>query len=389
MILALLATANYADMNGVSFFGDFRFRADSDKASKRFDGETREKTERKLLRFRAGVKYRLNRKLSFAGRIKAGGDSRQNQQSSFASFGDEFAAKNVYLDQAYAKGRIGRLKYWVGKNAFPFWKQNQLYWDSDVNPEGITFYQSFKGMNDAWKIRPVFGYYSVRADNTYADSSTMMAYQLNGKFRMGHMSKIKWGTGMIHLSNISGWPDSIPSLTSAVNKDTLRDYRIWVSSVKWGAKFGRIPFGIGFDYIKNLEDKTVEDEQFKDPLEDEKTGMAINVHIGKLKDRGDWKLRYTYADIGKHAVAPYFAQDHWHAWRYSEVNRDSHGTRSSNFKGHGIALSYGLSKGSDLTLSTYKVESKEVDKLLNRANPDSTVAEDSDRMRLDYTLSFK
>lgn len=385
MLLALFATTSRAEMNGVSFFGDFRFRADRDKASKRFDGVTREKVERNLMRFRAGVKYRLNRKLSFVGRIRAGGDSRDNQQSSFTQLGDEFAPKNVFLDQAYAKGGIGNLKYWVGKNSLPFWKQNQLYWDSDVNPEGVTFYQSFKGMNDAWKIRPVFGYYQVRADNEYADSSTMMAYQVNGKIRTGGMSKIKWGTGMIHLSNVTGWPDTVEGRSTPIEKDHLRDYKIWVSSVKWATDFGRIPFGVGFDYMKNMEDKTVQDADNKDPLEDEKTGMALNVTLGKLKDRGDWKFRYIYADIGKHAVAPYFAQDHWHAWRYSEINAGSSGTRSSNFTGHGISLSYGLSKKSDLTFSTYKVESKKKDTGIS----DDAVAEDSDRMRLDYTVSFK
>ena len=45
----------------------------------------------------------------------------------------------------------------------PFWKQSEVYWDNEVNPEGLTISKAFHGMDKAWKIRPVFGHYVVRS----------------------------------------------------------------------------------------------------------------------------------------------------------------------------------------------------------------------------------
>ena len=28
--------------------------------------------------------------------------------------------------------------FWAGRNSFPFWKQNELFWDDDATPAGVA-----------------------------------------------------------------------------------------------------------------------------------------------------------------------------------------------------------------------------------------------------------
>ncbi len=231
MVLMLLSFKSFAEMmekddktEGASLFGDFRFRYLTGSDSSKADSKTTSDRSGSMmqLRFRPGFKYRLGEGLSFKGRLRT--VMGMAPGGSYQTMGGDFAPKTVGLDLAYVKAKVLGVKIKLGKQPMPFWKQNEIYWDDDVTPEGMTFSKAFHGPDKAWKVRPVFGYYIVRsaglvnskANEDFAKQQqipyepfekdrkdmTMMAMQLNGKVNLGMDSKIKFGLGMLNLDNV-------------------------------------------------------------------------------------------------------------------------------------------------------------------------------------------
>ena len=365
---------------GASLFGDFRFRyingGDEVTAEEGSDSAMKRSGNTMNYRFRAGVKYRLSEKLSFKGRLRtfSSGIGRSGQ-GSYYEMGRDFAPASMGLDLAYVKAKFMGLKIKLGKQPLPFWKQSEVYWDDDVTPEGLTLSKSF-GITDSMKIRPVFGYYVVREagfidenDNDTKDNAdaTMMAFQLKGKWSMMN-SKLKWGIGMLNISNFHS--DSGESLYT-VGKEG-RDYSLnLVVSAHWMSMLGSLPWGVGFDYISNGGEVADEDES-DEALKSETSAMAFNVKLGKLKEQGDWKARVTYAQVGKHAVHPRFSQNHW------TMSSDL----LSNYAGFGLDLMYACTKESNVAFRWYNIAAKKGD------SGDAAKDRKSSLMMVDYSVSF-
>ena len=122
----------------LQFFGDFRFRGEQDWDSRRYNGEYREDRHRMRARLRFGFSYRWNTQIQFGARIRSGVPN--NIQSPHFNVGYKgFSSKPFQLDRYYVKGTYRHMWWWMGKNGLPFWKQNELWWDDDVQPEGISF----------------------------------------------------------------------------------------------------------------------------------------------------------------------------------------------------------------------------------------------------------
>ena len=226
---------------GASLFGDFRFRYLTGGEETTGANEADYGGSQMQFRFRAGVKYRLSEKLSFKGRLRT--DMEDVPGGSYQNMGGDFRSKNVGLDLAYVKGKMAGIKLKLGKQPLPFWKQNEVYWDNDVTPEGITLSKAFKGADKAWKVRPVLGYYIIRSAGFVNDKedregepdfkdnedATMLAVQINGKLAMGSNSKLKWGVGMLNMENLPLQNDE------DVTKDG-REYSLMIASLKWASR---------------------------------------------------------------------------------------------------------------------------------------------------------
>ena len=214
-----------------------------------------------------------------------------------------------------------------------------------------------------------------------------MAMQLNGHFALGMDSKLKFGLGMLNLGNL---PYGEDALNPAITVKKGRDYSLMVASAQWKSMLGALPWSVGLDYVSNSGDvkkdyynDTLDDEgevavSKKDKyneLKDETTAMAFSFKLGQLKNRGDWKLRATYAQVGANAIPPRFAQNEWTA-----MGSGSPLFQNANYSGFGLEAFYACSKDSHVAFRTYQITTAK--KGADEVERDSSV------MMFDYSLSI-
>lgn len=346
----------------LKFYGDFRFRAESDWDSLQSDGTKRQDRDRLRVRFRLGFNYAYDAHFSFGGRVRTGNS--QDQQSPHQTLGDEFETKGFNVDKAFLQGSWGRGWVWAGKNSFPFWTQNELFWDEDVNPEGIAAGLSFPLGKAPHRLKPTLGYFIMEgsgSSNRFSDKSHLAVLQLalDMSFRLADLTT---AAGFYSF-------DDNPATTDTALADL--DYDIWVLGVKAAFKGAPKPWSVGVDFMRNA--KTYPSTLFN---ADEKTGYVLGLNLGGLKQKKDWLVGYYYAHIEKFAVVARLAQDDWLRWGSATD------TRSSNFEGHELRLGYAFGPSWNVVLRVYMVDGIE---------PESAAAvskEDGKRARLDFNIAF-
>jgi len=338
----------------LDLYGDIRFRLERDWDSRRADGTQRDDRDRFRGRIRFGWVYRLAEHYRFGGRLRSGDPDAQ--QSPHVTFGDGFDAADVGIDRLFLQADIGAWRVWAGKNSLPFWKPNELYWDDDVQPEGIA------AIYASGPLRVGGGYFTVDdgpVSNDLSDKADLFALQLSGK---GGLGSITWQAGLGYLG-ISDNPDTVnPTILDL-------DWRVLVASMRIGLQGTR--FILDLDLIHNAEDYPVDQLN-----REERDGHVITLRWGDLSQAGHWDLRYYWAHIEKLAVVPYFAQDDWLRWGSGGQ------TRSSNFEGHEFRAAYALTAAMNLTLRLYLVEG------ITGESPTAATLEDGNRIRLDWNARF-
>ena len=139
-----LATSNIysqsdsSSVKKLSFTGDFRFRIEQDWNSRKSDGTYRENRSRLRYRFRFGANYQVTEWAEFGMRIRTG--FREKQQDPHLTLGEgfkEFSTVPIGFEKLFFKAQYGKFMGWLGKNTFPFEKQNELFWSDNVYPDGV------------------------------------------------------------------------------------------------------------------------------------------------------------------------------------------------------------------------------------------------------------
>ncbi|HHH47363.1 MAG TPA: hypothetical protein ENK51_00525 [Gammaproteobacteria bacterium] len=132
---AALAAVPLGAGGQVKLFGDMRVRAETDKSEKQ-DGTDRNRTR---LRYRArlGVAFQPND--NWSARIRLATTSSQNSPHvTFATVG-ETADLSIGVDTALiAYTGVDNLTLVAGKTPLNFWKQNEVFLDDDIHPEGLA-----------------------------------------------------------------------------------------------------------------------------------------------------------------------------------------------------------------------------------------------------------
>lgn len=346
----------------INFYSDFRFRFEEDWDSRKTDGTSRDDRGRARIRFRVGFDYKWNEHITFGGRLRAG--DIKEQQSPHTTLGMEFEPKGFNLDKAYLKGDYSKFWWWMGKNNFPFWKQNELWWHDDVLPEGVAFGGKFP-LGEKITVKPTAGYFVVNALGKGLEMDpSLKAGQLAMELNLGK-------TGITVASGYYGL-NKIPNQNDGTGTYTV-DYAFINSGIKIDLKT-KIPVSVGFDYMVNLEDYS-DDTLISKVYRDQTNGYVGNLSVGKLKNKNDFLIGYYYAYIPRFSVVDYFAQDDWLRWNYNNIT----GTRSSNFTGHEIRLGYALGPNLNIIARTYLVEG---------IVSTGAFTETNKRFRIDFNISF-
>jgi len=358
-LTAVLSNGQKINKN-LSFFGDIRMRVENDWNSQKTDGNYRKDRLRMRYRLRFGFKYKWYENVEFGGRLRSGNPL--NQQSPHVTFGNEFEASSLSIDKAFLKYKKKSFWLWGGKNSFPFWRQNELFWDDDVNPEGIALGKTIKLPNKNLKLKTVTGYFVP--DNT-GQIGNSKAYLLAAQLNLINLNKqfsYTLSSGLFLFRNLPNTPDRTNTF--------LLDYSIFTTDLQF--KFKNKPFSFGVGYYRNLENYE-KNRNINTVFKNQKTAYVFNINYGKSKKRGDILIGYYYASIAKYAVVDYFAQDDWVRWGTNNY------TQSSNFRGSELRFKYTFGTNYNLVLRSYFVKG---------IKTTTTILESGNRVRLDFNIKF-
>ena len=272
----------------------------------------------------------------------------------------------VGFEKLFYQYQIKGFKGWVGKNTILMKKENELFWNDNVFPEGVA--ASYR-WNLEEKIINSFqingGHYIIRSNNkTFSEDSYFQLVQLSTSH---FKDKLSLYPGFYYFNNIGNFPDK------------QETYTLSYSILHLGTKVDilqRPKLSAGIDYYLNLQNYNRADS-IRAELKDQKNGWVLSLKLGQLNKKGDWQAHLYYAHIEKYAIVDYFAQNDWARWDYSSVNAS--GARLSNFQGLEFRLGYAFKQKFNLILRAYKVE--ELIKLGN-------FKETGDRIRLDMNIGF-
>lgn len=352
--------------NKLIFNGDFRFRVEQDWATTDQFGFPLEDKTRLRFRFRSGMEYTLKNNLHFGAGIRTG--YTQNPQDPQITFGDkglEFGNLPIGLEKLYAGFNTKHISGWIGKNSFPFERQNELFWSENVFPSGIF-------LSSRWQLKNGFlndlnlhaAHFIYSSSGTLFDEQSIDGVQLVSRF---FNSKFSFFPGLYYFHKLPSIPGS--NLTNQLN--------YLISHV--GAKitlFTQPSIHLEFDYYQNMTSLTKYDF-VSDDFKNEKTGFVGGIIFGESKLKGDWAFKIYYVSLEKYAAVDYLAQNDWARWSYSDQN--SPAGRLTNFRGYEAMVGYMIAEN----LST-KVRFFHTEQIVKTG----TVNEKSYRIRLDLDFAF-
>jgi hypothetical protein len=351
----------------LQFNADFRFRVEEDWNSKKPDGSFRADRTRWRYRLRAGFHYDYNHWASFGARIRSGNPIKQ--QDPQLTLGDDFSEFNtlpIGFEKIYFKAEQDGYAFWIGKNTFPFEKQNELFWSDNVYPEGVFLKKKFKMESGFLNNLDVNGgHFIIRTNGTSLDKdSCFQGLQVASVLRD---KKAKLYGGIYLFKNIPNIPDGADTY--------IFDYFI----LNIGANISLLKsrdLNLELDYYNNLENYENNDFIISN-FKNQKNGFVSGLSIGHLDKKSDYYFKVTYSYLEKFAAVDFLAQNDWARWDYSSYN--SPDGRLTNFKGIEVVASYLLDKNIKLTLKYYKV---------NQLITNGVSKETGDRIRLDLDVKF-
>ena len=351
----------------LSFNADFRFRIEQDWDSKKSDGTYREDRTRLRYRVRLGLTYNYKDWVSFGTRIRTGDPiKQQDPQLTLGSGSKEFGGLPIALEKAYAEFYHDWLTAWVGKNTYPFEKQNELFWSDNVFPEGVAIRAKFNFETSFLQSLSINTGHFIAVTNgtSFSEDSYFQGLQVVGSFLN---NKIIFYPSIFYFNKMPDIPDG--------NETYAIDYSI----LSLGTKIQILEkprIVTGMDYYFNLSNLE-ENSSIPQNLNDQKEGIVVSASIGKLKTKGDWKALVTYTYLEKYAAVDFFAQNDWTRWDYS--SQGSPDGRLTNFKGFEFMAGYMLGEKINLKLRYFVVD---------QIVPLGIAKETGNRVRLDFNIAL-
>ena len=350
----------------LSFEADFRFRVEQDWNSKKSDGTFRSDRTRLRYRLRAGVIYE-DKWYSAGFRIRTGNPvKQQDPQLTLGAGFEEFGTLPIGLEKLYFQGKWNTFSFWVGKNTFPFEKSNELFWSDNVYPEGFFLQKGFQiksKLIDSVNIRG--GHFIISSLGRSLDQDAyFQGYQAYIKFLE---NRIEIFPSFYRFKNVPNIPDG--------NETFKIDYSILHVGTR--LKLLKKPLvNIELDYYHNFNDYN-QNDSIPTNFKEQKSGMAIGLKYGALKQKGDRLFKASYAYLQQYSAVDFMAQNDWVRWDYSSFG--SPDGRLTNFNGIELVVGFMVDKRTSLKIKYYVVE---------QLIPYGTTKETGSRIRLDLDVKF-
>jgi hypothetical protein len=264
--------------------GDFRYRVEN------IDEEGRDDRDRNRVRARAAIIARLPDDVELGLGMASGGD---DPVSTNQTLGGGGSTKDLRLDLAYFSwsamedlkvvgGKYKNLNFRPGKYS--------LLWDGDFNPEGFGF--KYAGEH-------LFGNFSgtwLESDSRRGNDEFAWSAQLGWVAKVAE-TRLTLGGGYHHIETkgetvFFGDDDDFfgnsfectdPEDTSSC--EYVYDYEALELFAEASTSVMDMPLTLFANYISN------------DDADDNDTGWAAGVKLGKASARGSWELSYAYQDL--------------------------------------------------------------------------------------------
>jgi len=345
----------------IDLSGDFRFRIEQDWRSQKSDGTWRDDRTRMRYRFRFGVDYTYNPSIKFGFRIRTGlQNKQQDPQLTLGDLSDwgtlPLGFEKIYFDFNKKGWRIG-----LGKNIFPFQKQNELFWSDHVYPEGV--FLCYKPKKGAFPLDLRLGHFILNANGKGLDTDGyLQAIQLTGK---AFKNRLALMAGYFYFNQMPDIPDGFAT----------RYYNYGIAHFATGVHVTpKLKFEA--DYWQNVLNMQ-QSSQVVNYMADQRSGYAGAIAYGTLKEKGNWKFKLTYAYIERFAIVDFLAQNDWVRWDYGSYG--SPDGRLSNYQGIEAMVGYALGHKMVLKAKYYWTE-----QLLSQG----TFLENGQRFRIDIDISL-
>lgn len=315
--------------------GDLRVRYQNEKrkGSNLNMGNTTER-ERGRIRFRLGAETKVNDQIKAHFGLASGGtDPRSTNQT----LENTFELKDIRLDYAYAEYAPFKWATLLGgRMANPLWEPGDMLWDTDIHPEGVA--GKFK-----WKLNSNLEPYLNTAlflldENSATSDPAMYVFQPGLKWKINDGLDLNLATAYYGFKSVEGTTLSHNANNNTAVNNGGRDFNSISPTIELGVKelFGlsALPyFGLFGEYIHNFDAKQ------------SKNGYMGGMRLGhkKVKDFGQWQLRYTRTLLETYA------------WPDVFPDSDRYGGRTG-IRGHEVLLTYGLGKNWNLELDYYRTD---------------------------------
>ncbi len=353
-----VATEPTEETSRPSWSGDFRLRLEQDWDSQRADGTERADRLRARVRARLGMQWEATPRLTFGLRLRSGAEaSHQSPHVTVLDFdNNDTGSADFSFDRWYLEARGDHTWGWAGRNGFPFWKQNEFFWDDDVTPVGLAGGWTSGGLS----VRAAeFGLPVGMKDFAGSLSALQVVWEQPA-------AGCAWtvAAGYYHFGADPEDPDAV----RLRHGNGLRDYSVGLLSAQARLRAADRPLKLGLDLLHNSENYGPGDS-FAFARRGATDGWIGSVQWGQARQAGEWALGYWYASIEALAVNASYAQDDWVRWGSATE------TDSSDLRGHELRFVYGLGSAGSLTARLYLVEA-------------ISSIQDGKRFRVDYNFRF-
>ena len=295
---AVSATKGTDWASKVTVKGDMRYRyeAISDDTATNAAGVTTADRYRDRIRARLNVEAKAtdNILVGIGLTTTEGGDPRSGNQSLTGVFN----RKSLDLDLAYFDWKFASWGNLVGgKMKQPFVKGAQnLFWDNDVNPEGLAFTFSngilFGSAYNFW-LNEVSG-----AESTLTSDAMMHGAQIGVKLPMGgstltlagHYYDLSAAQGRVPAPIFNGSANGNTTVGAAPNIALAFDYEVIDVMAQFDTTLGSLPFQVWAEAAQN-----------QDP-DDNDTAVSGGFLFGRASNAKTWEVGAMYQKVEKDAL---------------------------------------------------------------------------------------
>ena len=313
-------------LENLKFLGDLRLRYQGDSYNWGLTDEARKKARnRARFRLRFGFeKTWLDDQLEVGFRLASGSNNdptSTNQTLGESASGEPpFAKRPVWIDLAYAKYSPRSLKGLTiigGKMKNP-WMTNEIFMDTDVNPEGFWAGYNVAGLGP---VEPFTGVgYFVLTESAAGHDTILYGPQTGLNWQINKDLKYTFATYWQKYDHYDTAAASARGNDSPLAR--VPGFGVIGLTNNVGFKILRLPVSVFADWAHNCH---AEDRQ--DDYGNANNAYATGVKVGQNKNKGDWSAQYCFAYVEANSLPGQF------------VDADF---GFSNRKGHVVRATYNL-----------------------------------------------